>query len=481
MHRSDLSGVETVRRQWAGLAGILTGMGLSSAMQTCLVVSMPSILGELGGKALYNWVFGAYMLASTITVPLFGKLADSLGRRRVYLAGLFAFAAGSVLCGLSSTMGMLVAGRAVMGIGAGAVTPAAIAMAGGLFGESGFSKAFGLAGIVQIASNLAGPVLGGFLTDVLSWRWGFFLFLPLELLGAILVLTGIPPATKGSGHDVAKGCRRDALRGLDWRGAVLLSSGLLCLVLGMQLGGWKYYLAGTALIIVAVLALGGAVILEGKRRDPLLPVWMFRHTGLRKTFLLIFLLGIINGSASTYLSLYYQYSFGMSASKAGILLVPMLASAGAASVVCGWVSKQKRSFIASCTWIAQGISFLCLFLAGRSGEVVSVLLTMPVGFGLGFLMPVFLGSSQELVGEESRASSGGMAQLSRNLGGTMGVTVLGIWISGTLPVSSGLEGIFISLSLIAFIAFFIPSPAGDSCRQDPREAEGKVGRHDTVV
>lgn len=447
-----------MKRRWMSLTAILTGMGSSAVMQTYLSVSMPSIVRELGGMSLYNWVFGAYMLASTVTIPLFGRMADLFGRRRLYLAGVIAFTAGVLLCGLSVSMPMLVACRVLMGIGAGAVTPAAIGMTGGLFEEKDLPKVFGVMGLTQVLANLLGPLMGGYISDAYSWRTGFVVFLPLEL--ACLALICLGPSSESpessasrSGAGIKPGPGA-VLKKLDWTGALLLSAGLVGLVLGLQFIGWKRAAAGISLAALSPLLLCAAVYWEKRCPEPVLPISLLRRPELRNGLISVFLLGILHNSSSAYLSLYYQNVLGKSATDAGVLLIPMLVSAGAASAVCGKVPGGARSAVSRLLWLAAGLSFIGIALLGSGlGGLAAMLFSIPIGLGIGFLLPLFLGGSQSHADEANRAVSGGMVQLSRNLGGTMGVSLLGVWVSGALPVPAGLKGILLCLAAVGGLAF----------------------------
>lgn len=444
-----------MKRRWMSLTAILTGMGSSAVMQTYLSVSMPSIVGDLGGMSLYNWVFGAYMLASTVTIPLFGKMADLFGRRKLYLAGVIAFTAGVLLCGLSASMPMLVACRVLMGIGAGAVTPAAIGMTGGLFKEKDLPKVFGVMGLTQVLANLLGPLMGGYISDAYSWRTGFFVFLPLEF--ACLALISLGPSSESSASPPGTGIKSGTvaiIKKLDWTGALLISAGLVGLVLGLQFTGWKRAAAGISLAALSSLLLCAAVYWEKRCPEPVLPVVLLRRPELRNGLVSVFLLGILHNSSSAYLSLYYQNVLGKSATDAGVLLIPMLVSAGVASAFCGKVPGRARSTVSRLLWLTAGLSFIGIALLGSGLDgLVAMLFSIPLGLAIGFLLPLFLGGSQSHADDTNRAVSGGMVQLSRNLGGTMGVSLLGVWISGSLPVPAGLAGIFLCLAAVGGFAF----------------------------
>lgn len=444
-----------MKRRWIALTGILIGMGSSAIMQTYLSISMPTIADELGGMSLYNWVFGAYMLASTVTIPLFGKLADMFGRRKLYLIGLVIFTLGVVFCGLSISMPMLVFCRTLMGVGAGAVTPAALGMMGDLFDEKDFAKVFGLMGVIQVLSNLIGPLLGGFLSTALSWRWGFMLFLPLMLACAVLICLG-PPAESLAKHveDNQQHESRVTLKELDWKGAVLLSAGIVGMILGLQLIGLDKIIEGICLAISSVFILWLSYRMEKVCKDPVLPISLLLQPAMRNGIIAVFLLGIIHNSSSTYLSLYYQNVLGNSAITAGMLLLPMLVSAGIASALCGKLPKHAQHAVSLWLWMLAALSFTGIAVLGDQLDgLAAVLFSIPVGLVLGFLLPLYLGGSQTHADKSNRAESGGMVQLSRNLGGTIGVSLLGVLISGPLPLSTGLKGIFLCLSVTAISAF----------------------------
>ncbi len=444
-----------MKRRWIALMGILIGMGTSNIMQTYLSIFMPSIAAELGGMYLYNWVFGAYMLASTVSIPLFGKLADMFGRKKLYLTGLILFTSGLLTSALSVSMPMLVFCRALMGIGAGAVTPAALGMTGELFGEKDFAKVFGLMGVIQVMANLIGPLLSGLLSTALSWRYGFLLFFPLELVCAVLIFLGVPngyPARLDG--DNKQNEPRAAIKDLDWKGALLLSTGLTGMILGLQFINWDKNIEGICLFIISVFVLWLLFRLEKNCADPVLPIPLLIAPAIRNGMIAVFLLGIINNSSSTYLSLYFQNVLGRSAANASMLMLPMLLSAGIASALCGRLSKSWQNKASLLLWLMIGLCFMGITLLGNLLDgFAAVLLSIPVGFGLGLILPLYLGGSQTHADASNRSVSGGMVQLSRNLGGTIGVSLLGILISGTIPVKIGMNGIFLCLAAVGITGF----------------------------
>jgi predicted MFS family arabinose efflux permease len=339
-----------------------------------------------------------------------------------------------------------------MGVGAGAVTPAALGMVGELFDERDFPKVFGLMGVIQVVSNLIGPLLGGFLNDTLSWRWGILLFLPLEFACVILILLG--PVSAQPDENGRQTGTAASLKKLDWAGTILLSSGMVCLVLGLQLVNWTETIAGICLAVFSPVMLVFFVRREKRCREPLLPLDLLKKPEVRNVMILIFLLGIVNNSSIIYLSLYFQNVLGKGATDAGILLLPMLISAGIASALYGKVPKRSIHVLSLLLWLLSGLSFAGISLIGnKTSGLASMIFSVPVGLCIGFLLPHFLGASQTSTDNSSRSVSGGLVQLSRNLGGALGASLLGIWISGTLSVETGLTGTFLSLTAVSLFAF----------------------------
>jgi multidrug resistance protein len=259
-----------MNQKWIGFSGILVGMSASALMQTLVATSLPVIERDLGGMHLYSWVFGGYMLASTITIPLFARLADIFGRRILYVNGSLVFLLGSTLVGLSQSMGQLVVFRVIQGIGAGAVAPAALASIGDLFGENERGKIFGIIGAVQVLANLIGPPLGGWVTDTFSWRWGFYLVLPPGALAITLAMLG--PQDKDTSTDWR------TLQ-IDWLGAILIGSGLCLGLIGFQWIG----LGSDQLVYGIMFCLGAIVLLtfaagwEKKQSAPVIPIALLSH------------------------------------------------------------------------------------------------------------------------------------------------------------------------------------------------------------
>jgi MFS family permease len=319
-------------RKWLVFAGILVGMAAATIEKSIVATALPTITRELGGLSLYSWVFGAYMLASTITIPLFSKLADLKGRRPLYLGGMVIFLGGTLLAATASSMSQLILYRLIQGTGAGAIAPAALAAIGDIFPHKTRGRAFGIIGAVSILANLAGPLLGGWVTDQLSWRWGFILILPIGLLAALLVAVGYPAQT----------AIRKAIGPIDWQGAGLLGVSLSLGLVGLQMmgDGGRTLWPGVGLALSSGFIFWLGLNWEKRHPDPALPLYLLRDPLMKTILIGTLFLGAVTHSAIAYLPLFIQGVRGGTATDAGVTLLPMLISAGVASGVGGWLSSR---------------------------------------------------------------------------------------------------------------------------------------------
>lgn len=431
-----------------GLAGLLIGMSASVLMQTLIATSLPAIASDLGGMSLYSWVFGAYMLASTVTIPLFGKLADRIGRRPMYLLGLSIFLLGTLLAGSARSMEHLVGFRVIQGIGAGALAPAALASIGDLFDEKERSKVFGTVGVVQILANLAGPSFGRWITDHSGWRWGVFSVVPVGLVAAVLARQGLP----------STGQNRQPLGDLDWQGAGLMGIALLACLLGMQVmgGDANHFWLGASGTLLGGVVLVVALRWERRHHDPVLPMELLSQPVMSLAALGTLLLGTITHGSIAFIPLLVHGSHDSMAMDAGAALLPMLLAAGIGSALSGHIATRPR-VVTIVAWlgITAGLVWFALIPggAGTSGTIVpSIGIGLGLGLGLGILLPIFLEMAQMAAGKNHRATASGVVQLSRNLGGAVGVPLLGIWLLHDEKIGTALPMIFWSLAGTSVLA-----------------------------
>ncbi len=289
--------------------GILLSIFLASVEGTIVSTAMPTIVSQLGGLSIYSWVFAMYMLTSTTTVPIYGKLSDVFGRKQVFLVAMLLFLAGSVLCGLASSMEQLIFFRAVQGIGAGGVLPLTFTIIGDLFSFEQRARMQGLFSGVWGVSSIIGPLIGGFLVDQISWQWVFY----INLLPGVIAIALVWFPWKNSAS------RKNTMPAIDVAGAGLLTIGIICLLLGLDKLGQA---RGGLLLGASAILFGALAWVERRAADPILPLRLFRD----RLFTISILHGILSGWAMfgslTYVPLFVQAVLGTSATQAGFTFNP---------------------------------------------------------------------------------------------------------------------------------------------------------------
>ncbi len=403
---------------------------LSSLEGTIVATAMPTIVSQLGGLSIYSWVFAIYMLASTTTVPIYGKLSDLYGRKLVYVFSMGLFLVGSVLCGLGRSMEQLILFRAIQGLGAGGVLPLAFTIVGELFSLEQRARMQGLFSGVWGVSAVIGPLIGGFLVDRISWQWVFYVNIIPGLLAIGLVWLSWkerPRAGKG----------RPAV---DYLGALLLAAGVLALLLG--LGALETPL-GWGLLAAAVGLFTWLVRVERRAADPILPFALFRD----RLFTVSILHGVLAGWAMfgsiNFVPLFVQAVLGTSATEAGISLTPMSLAWTLASIVGSHLLLRigyRTLALAGMALLSLGALLMVGIGTGTSVLAVMAYLSL-MGIGMGFSIPAFLIAVQSTVRREELGVATSTVQFSRSIGGTLGVSVLGVFLSARLTGSLRAAGI----------------------------------------
>jgi EmrB/QacA subfamily drug resistance transporter len=404
-------------RRRAITAALLLGTFLASIEVTVVATAMPSIVEQIGGLALYPWVFSAYLLTQTVTIPLYGRLADLHGRRPVYVGGVALFLLGSVLAGMAPSMPALVAARAVQGLGAGCVIPLTMTIFGDLYEVSTRTKLQGLFSLVWGFSSVAGPLAGGTIVMHLSWHWVFLLNVPFGLLSAVAVAWLLKERPLG---------RR---RPLDLGGAFTLSAATLLLLVALLPADQRPLAAGPFLWLAgAVLCALAFLGLERRHPEPLVPLDLFRDRVQVAANAAGVLQGVVLFGVSSYLPLYIQAVRGKTPIEAGALLIPLSLGWTVATFVGGRVVRRVGFQLlvrVGSTLIAVGAGL------GYLGIVldllwVGVLGLVSYGLGMGLCVSSFVVSVQERVPPARRGIATALTQFSRSIGGAVGVAVLGV-------------------------------------------------------
>jgi len=403
--------------------GIMLSLFLASMESTVVATAMPTIVGQLGGLDHYSWVFSAFMLASTTTVPLYGKLSDLYGRRNLYLIAMALFLIGCVFCGMANTMTQLIFARALQGIGAGGILPLAFILIGEMFSLEQRTKMQGLFSGVWGVSSIAGPLLGGFLVDSLSWRWVFFVNIPPGLLAAAFVAFAW----------------RDQIRSqekpsVDYAGAGLLMSAVVCLLLGLMgsdpVNQW-------ILIVVSIVLFIVLFWVESRAVDPILPLQLFRE----RLFAATIGHGVLSGWALfgsiSFIPLFVQAVLGTSATQAGITIAPMLLGWVAASIVGTRILLRvgyRRLAVIGTSLLVVG-AFLMTRIDVHTNQIVLMVFVTLMGIGMGLSIPSFLIAVQTNVERRYLGVATSTMQFSRSMGGTLGVSVMGAALSARLAAN----------------------------------------------
>ncbi|HET9732757.1 MAG TPA: MDR family MFS transporter [Acidimicrobiales bacterium] len=422
----DNTGAFTHRQILVIYSGLMIGMLLAALDQTVVSTALPTIVGDLGGLNHLSWVVTSYMLASTTTTPLFGKLGDLYGRKRLFQIAIVVFLAGSVLAGTSQSMLMLIGFRAVQGVGAGGIMALAMAIIGDVVSPRERGRYQGYTMAVFSLSSICGPAIGGLLTTDLSWRWCFYVNLPLGALALVVTSAVLDlPFQK-------------IKRSIDYAGSALLVAGITALLLVTVWGGTEY--RWTSPTILGLIAGGGILLLlfvaqESRAAEPVLPLRLFRDPIFDVTNIAGFLVGAAMFGATVYMPLFLQLVTGLSPTLSGVLILPLMGGMMVSSVATGRMITRTGRYkvfpLVGGTIMPIGLYLLSL-LTEKTPRLESSAFMAVLGVGMGMIMPVLIVAIQNAVPRRDLGTATSANAFFRSMGGSFGVAVFGAIMNARL-------------------------------------------------
>ena len=400
-------------------AALMLGMFLAALDQTIVSTALPTIVGDLGGLNHLSWVVTSYLLASTVSTPVYGKLGDMIGRKPVFLAAILIFLAGSMLAGLSQSMGELIGFRALQGVGAGGLMVGAQAIIADIVPPRERGRYMGLIGSVFAVASVAGPLLGGFLVDNLSWRWVFYVNMPVGALAVLIVATRLRLHTPSISHRI------------DYLGTTVLTGAVGALILLTTWGGVQYAWGSSTIVglgIAGLVLLAFFVWWERRVVEPILPLHLFRSSVFSVANAMGFTIGMAMFGAIIFIPLFLQIVYGVSPTSSGLRTLPLMAGLLVASILSGRaisrIGRYKAFPIAGTAVLVVGMFLLSLLGVHTASWVASAYMIV-VGVGLGLVMQVLV----LVVQNDARPQEIGVATSSatffRSVGGAFGVAIFG--------------------------------------------------------
>jgi EmrB/QacA subfamily drug resistance transporter len=402
------------------LSGTMLGMFLGAIDQTIVATALPAMAGELHGMEYMAWVVSAYLLSSTASTPIYGKLSDLYGRRPLFVAAIAIFFVGSVICGFAQTMGELIAGRAIQGLGGGGLISLAQTIIADLVPPRERARYQAYFSTVWTVSTLGGPVLGGFLVDVASWRWVFWINLPIAILGFLVCNTALKRLP------VHRRPKR-----IDYLGAALMVPAIVALLLVTTWGGTEFAWTSPVilgLLVLALILIGLLVVQELRADDPLLPLRLFRNNVFVIGNSLGFLMGAASVGATIFLPLFLQVVIGATASNSGLLITPMMIGISIGAFATSQFVRRtgKYKFVPLVSFAIAAVSFLLFIGVTRETPAFLYAIYMAtLGLGLGPLGPMVSIAVQNGVELRDLGTATSLTSFFRSMGGALGVALMG--------------------------------------------------------
>ena len=407
------------------MVGLFLGMFIASFNGTVVEVCGPIIASELNGGALFAWMTVIYMLCETITIPIAGKLSDKYGRRPLFLIGCGIFLLGSLLAGLSNSIEMFLFSRALQGFGGGIMIPVSTAAVGDLYDSHKRGKMLGMINSLFAIGSGIGPIIGGYIAEVTSWHWAFFVNVPLFVICFAIVASRYPKTE-----------RKSAER-MDYLGTALISAAILIILLLFQFAGSEFdWFSAQSLLMIGsiILLLFGFVIAEKRARDPLMPLHLFKNRTIAASVLYLLIIGIIMFGSLAYISFLGIKVLGFTPMEAGIFTLGMGLGMTLMSFLSGMLLERTGYRI----WLMMGPVLCCVGLLAMSKIVVDttvgyyVVSSTVLGLGVGCVMSILVTAAQNSAEQNEMGVTTSAVSMMRNIGSTVGTAVFAGIINGRL-------------------------------------------------
>jgi len=428
MHPESHDGERSHREIMVVITALMMAMLLAALDQTIVSTALPTIANDLKGLSKLSWVATAYLLTSAVVTPLYGKISDLFGRKKIFMIAIVIFLVGSALCGLSRTMNELIFFRGLQGLGGGGLMALALAIVGDIIPPRQRGRYQGYFGAVFALSSVAGPLLGGLFTDHLSWNWIFYINLPLGVIAMLMIWFRLHLPVHKTEHRV------------DFLGAGLLSASAVCLLLATVWGGNVYAWASSQVIglLVGGLALAAAFVgWEHKAKEPIIPMRLFKNDIFSVATILSLLAGIVMFAAFIYLPEYQQLVHGYSATKSGLLMLPLVFGLIGAMTISGRVISKTGHYrvfpIVGTALTALGL-WLFTHVSVQTNELMLASWMLVIGAGLGLFMQVMTLAVQNSVERRDMGVGTSVATFFRNMGSSFGTAIFGAILTVRLNV-----------------------------------------------
>jgi EmrB/QacA subfamily drug resistance transporter len=420
----------TKRQIRFAFGGVMLGMFLAALDQTIVATALPKIVTDLHGAQHLSWVVTAYLLTSTVTVPLYGKLSDLVGRRPLFIFSIVVFLGGSVLSGLAQNMTQLIVFRGIQGLGAGGIIPLALIVIGDLFSPRERGRYQGFTGAVFGMSSVIGPLVGGYLTDSISWRWIFYINLPIGAVALFVIVTTMHLPFVRKQHRI------------DYLGAGVLTAAVTALLLVATWGGSTYSWGSPqilSLVALGALLLAAFVRIEQRAPEPVLPLSLFRSSIFTVSVLSAFVLGAAMFGTIVFIPLFVQKVIGASATNSGVVLIPLMLSVVFAVVISGQIVTRTGRYkvfpvVGSIVTLVGFWLLTQLNVNSTTGDTTIAMVV--IGLGIGQMMQTFTLAVQNDAKREEMGVATASTQFFRSMGGAFGVAAFGTVLTERLAAQS---------------------------------------------